>query len=163
MVLQNPRMAHRCCPYILLLACVGLNLAQVPPARAGLGYDAASVQSDADDLHGVAQVTSLRQYAVYEIDSGSGMQVREYVDRSGTVFAIAWVGPAVPDLRGLLGMHFAAYSEALARMSLPGRHRMLRVASPELVVESDGHLRAYRGRAYLPALVPAGIAAADLH
>jgi hypothetical protein len=38
----------------------------------------------------------------------------------------------------------------------------LRVALPGLIVESGGHLRAYAGRAYLPALVPAGVPAADL-
>jgi Protein of unknown function (DUF2844) len=30
------------------------------------------------------------------------------------------------------------------------------------VVESDGHMRAFSGRAYLPALIPAGTSAADL-
>jgi hypothetical protein len=54
------------------------------------------------------------------------------------------------------------YATALAALNHPGLHRSLRVALPELIVESGGHLRAYAGRAYLPALVPAGVPAADL-
>ena len=43
----------------------------------------------------------------------------------------------------------------------PGRVVVI-ACEPELVVESAGHMRAYRGRAYLPLLVPPGASAADL-
>ena len=36
------------------------------------------------------------------------------------------------------------------------------ISSPDLVVESSGHMRAYVGRAYLPLLVPTGASTADL-
>ena len=44
----------------------------------------------------------------------------------------------------------------------PELRRALRLALPDLVIESGGHMRAYRGRAYLPARVPDGVSTADL-
>jgi hypothetical protein len=38
----------------------------------------------------------------------------------------------------------------------------VRVDLPDLFVETGGHLRAYAGRAFLPTLVPAGVAPADI-
>jgi Protein of unknown function (DUF2844) len=38
----------------------------------------------------------------------------------------------------------------------------VRIATSDLVVESEGHLRAYVGRGYLPALVPAGVSIGEL-
>jgi hypothetical protein len=86
----------------------------------------------------------------------NGVHVREFMTPDGVVFAVAWDGPVPPDLRSLLGTSFAAYARALAALNHPGLQRSLRIASPDLVVETAGHLRAYRGRAYLPALIPDG-------
>ena len=61
----------------------------------------------------------------------------------------------------LLGVHFTSYAAALAAVAHPGIHRSLRVESPGLIVELGGHLRAYVGRAYLAALMPAGVTAAE--
>jgi hypothetical protein len=90
------------------------------------------------------------------------MHVREYLNRDGIVFAVAWSGPAMPDLQRLLGPYFEEYTTALTSLKSPGLHRSVRIASSGLVVESEGHLRAYAGRAYLPALVPGGVSVADL-
>jgi hypothetical protein len=38
----------------------------------------------------------------------------------------------------------------------------VRVATAALVVESSGHLRAYSGRAYLPAEIPTGVPITDI-
>ncbi len=114
------------------------------------------------ELHGVVNSTSLPQYDIEEITADTGMRVREYVGRDGVVFAVNWTGPAMPNLQRLLGTHYVEYTTALAALSRPGLHRSVRIASSELVVESGGHLRAYAGRAYLPKLIPAGVAMADL-
>jgi hypothetical protein len=92
----------------------------------------------------------------------NGVHVREFMTPDGVVFAVAWDGPVPPDLRPLLGTSFAAYARTLAALKQPGLQRSLRIASSDLVVETAGHLRAYRGRAYLPALIPDGTPAADL-
>ena len=43
--------------------------------------------------------------------------VREYVNSSGTVFAIAWEGPWLPDLRQVLGDHFESIYTAIEGQS----------------------------------------------
>jgi hypothetical protein len=142
--------------------CVALNLFGQSPACAALGGSAASVTSDANELRGVAHSTAGPRYTTVEIGMDNGVQVREFMTADGVVFAVAWDGPVPPDLRPLLGTRFAAYARALAALKQPGLHRSLRIASSDLVVETAGHLRAYRGRAYLPALIPDGTPAADL-
>jgi len=158
---QNSRMLYRPAMRVLLLVGLGIVPPWATPARAALGGDAASVQADGAELHGVVHAEALPLYDIQEI-SADGMRLREYISRDGAVFAVSWSGPAMPNLQRLLGTHYEAYTAALAALNHPGLHRSLRVALPELVVESGGHLRAYSGRAYLPLAVPAGIPTAEL-
>jgi hypothetical protein len=51
---------------------------------------------------------------------------------------------------------------AVAAANRSALKRSPRIATSDLVVESEGHLRAYTGRAYLLALIPVGTSAADL-
>ncbi len=141
---------------------LGITPLWVGSAHAALGGDAAGVPADAAELHGAVNTEIRQQYAIQEISAESGMRVREYLSRDGVVFAVSWSGPVLPDLQRLLGAHFAEYSAALKALIHPGLQRSVQVASPELIVESGGHLRAYAGRAYLPALVPAGVSPAEL-
>ncbi len=132
------------------------------PAWAGLGGNEASVLADGAHLQGTLTTVVQENYETFEINAGSGMRVREYLGRDGTVFAVAWSGPATPDLQQLLGIHFGEYAAALQRLDHPGLRRSLRLASPGLIVEMDGHMRAYAGRARIPARMPAGVSADEL-
>lgn len=161
-LVQNRPMLRRSLHRALLLLMLAVNPIGIGPARANLGGDAASVSDDAAGLQGVAHAEILAEFAVTQIDAPTGMHVREFLNRDGIVFAVSWTCPAPPDLQRLLGAHFAQYSAALAALNHPGLHRSVRVASPELVVEAGGHLRAYSGRAFLPAQIPPGVSAADL-
>jgi hypothetical protein len=134
----------------------------VGPAKAALGGDASSVLSDGTALSGVLHTTAMKSYDIDEIDAAGDVRVREFVSRNGTVFALSWSGSVPPDLQQLLGQSFRAYSAALAGIVHSGLHRSVRVALPELVVESSGHLRAYSGRAYLPAMMPIGVSLGDV-
>jgi hypothetical protein len=149
--------------WVSILAAFGMTPWCVAPACAALGGDAASVASDADALHGVLHSTPLQQYDVHEISSGNGMRLREFQARNGVVFAVVWSGPAMPDLQKLLGTSYKAYTAALAAENHRGLKRPLRIVTPDLVVESDGHMRAFSGRVYLPASIPVGTSPADLH
>jgi hypothetical protein len=160
-VLQNPAMHYRSIKRAVLLSIIGTPLC-VGSAHAGLGGDVAGALADGSEMHGVVNSITLAKYDIEEITADTGMRMREYVNRDGVVFAVSWAGPVLPDLQRLLGAHYVEYTTALAALNHPGLHRSLRMALPELIVESSGHLRAYAGRAYLPALVPAGVPAADL-
>lgn len=161
-LLQNRGMTHRFLKFLLVPAALSLNLLGAGPASAGLGDDAASVLSDTYALQGTLHITLLLQYDLHEITTDSGMRIREFVNRSGTVFAVTWSGPVMPDLQQLLGANFAAYVNAVAASQQTGLRRSLRIATSDLVVESAGHMRAYQGRAYLPALVPSGTNVSEL-
>jgi Protein of unknown function (DUF2844) len=139
----------------LLLPAVFILLLAATPTWAVLGQSAASISSDQQHLGGERRSIAADAFSVEEITSASGTVVREFVSPGGQVFAVAWRGPVRPDLRQLLGEHFAAFERAAAA---PGHgRRALAVRTDALVVESGGHVRDFRGRAYLPALMPEGV------
>lgn len=139
---------------VLLCACVGT------PVWAALGGGVDSVNHDELSLHATRRVATHTGYAVHELSLNSGTVVREFVTPSGTVFGIAWQGPVKPDLNQLLGEHFPRM--VAAGQSPHGDHRSLKLHAPDLVVESGGKMRAFAGRAYLPALLPATVSAGDI-
>jgi hypothetical protein len=124
-----------------------------PPAFAGLGADSTSVQTDLARMKGSLRVTSTAAFSVHEITSSSGTVVREYVSPDDKVFAVSWHGPFIPDLRQVLAGYYAQYVQA-ASAPHAGGHRHLTITQPGLVVESNGRLRAFYGRAWAPALLP---------
>jgi hypothetical protein len=140
-----------------------MNVLCVRTVCAGLGENSASVTADSIEMQGSMESYSLLRFDIQEITTASGIRVREFVDRDGLVFAVAWSGPAEPNLQRLLGVHFGQYRQARMAQSPAGLHRALRLALPDLVIESGGHMRAYRGRAYLPMRLPAGVMTADLN
>ncbi len=133
------------------------------PAFAALGDDASSVQSDVAHMQGSLRVTQAQAFTVHEIAAATGTTVREYASPSGKIFAVAWQGPWLPDMRQLLSSYFAQYERAL-QTSAPGRagRRPLLIEQPELVVQSGGHMRSFSGRAYIPQMMPQGVRAEDI-
>jgi hypothetical protein len=121
-------------------------------ASAALGESEASIAADKKLFSASQRAADLPQYSLRETRLDSGTLVREYVSAKGIVFAVAWQGPFLPDLRQLLGKYFGAYTDA-AR-SNPARRGPLRIDGPELVVQSAGRMRAFSGRAYLPREIP---------
>jgi hypothetical protein len=99
-------------------------------------------------------------YHVDEIQLPSGTVLREFT-AAGRVFAVAWSGPAIPNLRQALGSYFAAYA-AGAEGSRAGR-RHLAVQQDDFVLQSNGRMRAFSGRAYLPRALPVGVSLDELH
>jgi hypothetical protein len=126
---------------------------------AALGGTVASVESDR--VHMKASLTRIERldaYALHEIRSATGTTIREYVSPSGTVFAVAWDGPWMPDLTQVFGEHFDHYQRAMTARSRARRSRgFVVIDEPTLVVHMSGHPRSFSGRAYIPGLVPQGV------
>jgi hypothetical protein len=122
---------------------------------AALGQSADSVLDDRASMNATMTTRSDPLFQVYDLQGTGGMTVREYVSPAGRVFAVAWDGPSVPDLSRLLG----AYAEHYREMQKQRSSLSMRTATEDatLVVQSGGHLRAFAGRAYLPAELPAGV------
>jgi hypothetical protein len=143
-------------------AVAALGVALLPGiASAALGEAEATVASDAERLNGSIKSTERSTYRIHEIQLSSGTLVREYSTSAGTVFAVAWSGPTIPDLRQTLGQYFASYTTA-ARAPHGGHHH-LQIRQEGFVMEAGGHMRAFAGRAYLPQNIPPGISTAELH
>jgi hypothetical protein len=142
----------------LALGCLALA---PPPAGASLGAGPGSVEADRAALNGQLAVSSAGGYEVREITTPAGVHIREYLTAAGTVFALSWQGPVRPDLRQTLGGYYARYARAVAAPHVGG-HRHLAVEQPGLVVESNGRMRAFYGRAWDPLLLPAHFSVADL-
>jgi len=141
----------------------GLLIAALSPcvAAAALGEPETSVQSDVAQLHGSIKVTEHASYRLHEIQLPSGTLVREFAGSDGKVFAVAWNGPTVPNLRQTLGRYFDSYVTA-AKAKHSGHHH-LQIQQSDLVVQAAGHMRAFSGLAYLPPAVPSGVSVGDLH
>jgi hypothetical protein len=111
-------------------------------------------------LHEQSPASSNPAYTVEQISTPAGVTVNEYLSPNGTVFAVSWRGPRPPDLSQLLGSYFAEYQTAAA--APPAQHHRLLLQTEHLVVETSGHMRDLRGRAYVPALLPPGVNADEI-
>jgi hypothetical protein len=130
-------------------------------AAAALGEAETSVQTDAARLHGSIAVSQHANYHVHEVQLPSGTRVREFAGSDGKIFAVAWNGPTVPNLRRILGSYFDTYVTA-AKHPHSGHHHM-QLHERDLVLEAGGHMRAFSGVAYLPQSIPEGVSAGELH
>ncbi|HEV2702068.1 MAG TPA: DUF2844 domain-containing protein, partial [Steroidobacteraceae bacterium] len=82
------------------------------------------------------------------------------LNATGKVYAVTWHGPSLPNLRQVLGDYFVNYQTAAKQPVV--RHRLVRLNRPDIVIESSGKMRAFVGRAWVPALLPSGVTAADI-
>jgi hypothetical protein len=120
---------------------------------AALGGEQATVADDQAHMKATIRTTQTAAYTVHELRAATGTAVREYVSPAGKVFAVAWQGPFLPDMKQVLGAYFEQFARA-ARAPRKG-HGPLSIIEPGLVVQSAGHMRAFRGRAYIPEMLPA--------
>ncbi len=127
------------------------------PASAELGGDARSVDTDRQKMQGaLMQIVRHDSHVVHEMRSAAGTTVREYLTTSGTVFAVAWEGPWLPDLRQLLGSHFDRF-QTVVRARTRRTRGLVTVNDGDFVVQMGGHQRSFVGRAYMPGLMPQGL------
>ena len=145
---------------MLSLASIFLVLLVVSfPAHGELGGDEASIQADQAQMQGVRRIERSLTHAMHEIQTPKGAVVREYLSPAGKVFAVAWEGQSLPDLRQLLGPYFDQLAQA--QKNRKGRGP-LTIQLPGLVLHSGGRMRAFSGQAYIPDQVPQGVTAESI-
>lgn len=89
------------------------------------------------------------------------VDVKEYVNEDGFVFAVTWRGLAHPDLSGILGSHFQEYQK-LNTERRKGSKAQDTINTSNAVVRRAGHMRDVRGLAYDPSLVPSDVKVEEL-
>lgn len=147
-----------------LWTAIGVLMLALPlPALAALGGDIASVQQDQAQMKGTLKTTTARAYTVHEIKASAGTVVKEYASPEGKVFAIAWHGQFIPNMKQLLGSYYQQFADAAAaqREEHPG-HRPVNINQPGLVFQNGGHVRSYFGKAYVPTMLPQGVSADEI-
>lgn len=144
-------------------AAILIHLTAITPVWAVLGQAKASVETDRAAMGGQVQSKLALGYSVETI-TVAGMTVKEYVSSDGTVFAVAWSGTGVPNLRLLLGAYFDEYLDALTELQhkKPRLRRPLMLETANLVVERSGHMRNMWGRIFIPSRVPAMVSPKDI-
>lgn len=144
-----------------LVLALAASLALMPHvARATLGEAESSIALDGQQLQSSVKMSERATFRVHEMQLASGTVVREFAATDGNVFAVAWAGPTMPNLRQTLGRYFETYT-AGAKANRLG-HTHLQFEQDGLVVQVSGHMRAFTGRAYLPQSVPAGTTLQEL-
>ena len=127
------------------------------PARAGLGDFSSAIEKDRKGLSARKMSANGRgKFTTQALESDSG-KVTEYVSPEGRVFAITWQGLDHPDLSLLLGSYAGAYLESDKNRKLIRGKRKQQHRSSSLVVQKWGGMRNFRGRAFDPKLLPAGV------
>jgi len=151
-------MALRFPAFLLLLGAAGYPFS----AWAVLGEATSSIERDRSALHGILSSVTSPSYHTYVI-TASDVVLKEFVAPDGRVFAVYWSGRRPPHLGNLLGTYFEEYRQTLAAaLHGPKRRGGMRTESARVVVETGGHSGDIRGRAYVPALMPADVRIDDL-
>jgi hypothetical protein len=144
----------------ILLCIAAAVLLGTAPAWAALGDYENSVALDQAQVHGTMRKVTRQGYHIQEITAPNNTTIREYVSPEGRVFGLSWESFTIPNLEQLLGSYYGQYREILQSQK---RHRgPMIVRTDQFVVVSAGHMRAFRGRAYAPALIPAGVTAKEV-
>ena len=138
----------------------------VPLAHAGLGDVVGSSTADrAASFADAVTTTTMGAYDRKDLTTADGGSVREYVTQAaangGTVFAVTFAGPTMPDLKAVLGAHYDAYLTA-ARAHRGNHHVLSFVADDGMVMRIVKLQRGFAGQARLPAQMPRGVTLEDL-
>ncbi|SMG02744.1 FIG00452630: hypothetical protein [Burkholderia singularis] len=146
-----------------LPAHAALGGAPITPPAADSAAKVHTLQRSTRAAGGSAAASAQAGYAVRETTFGSGTVVREYVSTAGTVFALSWRGPVVPNLSDLLGSYFPQYQAGVkASRDARGPRAPATIETSGLVVHTGGHMGAFSGQAWLPQSLPAGFSANDI-
>ncbi|CAJ6764779.1 Protein of uncharacterised function (DUF2844) [Burkholderia pseudomallei] len=84
-------------------------------------------------------------------------EVHQYIDGNGKVFAVAWSGSAKPNLQTLLGGKLFSTMIRSQSASHHGSRHSLNQWNDDLVVQSQSHGHLFRGRAWIPSMLPQGV------
>lgn len=147
----------------ITLVIILIHVTAGTPVWAVLGQAKASIEKDHAAMGGQVRSKLAQGYSVETI-TVAGMSIKEYVSPDGTVFAVAWRGTGVPNLRLLFGTYFDEYLDALTELQnkKPRIRRPLMLKTANLVVERSGHARNTWGRAFIPSRLPAMVSPKDI-
>lgn len=96
-------------------------------------------------------------FDLHQITLQDGTVVNEFVSPAGSVFGVSWQGHFIPNLHQLLGTYMTNLQQAPRTRVVP--RRAVTIQGDNFVFSSIGHARYFRGRAYVPGLIPGNLTA----
>ncbi|MGA2475511.1 MAG: DUF2844 domain-containing protein [Terriglobia bacterium] len=129
------------------------------PAWAVLGQYESSVSVDQEYLRSEDRVQAFQAYKVHQLTTANGTIVREYISPQGLVFGVTWQGPFMPNMQQLLGSYVTNLQTASPAQTHVRHLRGLIVKTNDFVFVNGGHMRFWKGSAYVPSLFPSNVSA----
>lgn len=83
-------------------------------------------------------MTSANAYTLHELQAPNGTVIWDYVSPAGPVYGVAWQGPALPDLRQVLGAYFDQYVQAMQKRGGHGPRLILVARGLQILPDSVG-------------------------
>ncbi len=107
-------------------------------------------------------LSTYKNYSVFERKEGT-VNVKEFANSSGKIFAVSWKGKTHPEIEALMGEHYSLYRESLRKAKQTQRgFGPLRVSHKNFHLELAGRMRAVQGRAWLEEEIPQGVNTYDI-
>jgi len=131
-------------------------------AQATLGEKAGSITQDSVRMTALVSTTPQSLYTDHVLTQASGLTIHEFSRSDGTIFAVAWAGPVMPDLQQLLGSYFAQFVSTREQADQHVGLSRFHAATEGLVIHSSGRLGAFTGMVYDPSLMPVGVTPGQL-
>ena len=130
---------------------------------ATLGEKIDSVDAVAKKFGGARQAARQQpNFSIHEV-TNPNLTLREYANKEGIIFAVAWDGLNHPDLSSILGSYFEDFSQGLANQSKNrSRASHSEVSGEKITVIKWGHMRSAHGKAFIKSLLPSGVTAEDI-
>lgn len=94
-------------------------------------------------------------YSIRKIINTDDVELHEFTDNNGLVFAMAWSGNSKPDMRAVLGSYYSRYNNEI-NQPMAGRRPVV-IQDADLVVQTGGLMNQFFGVAFLPQQAPAGV------
>ena len=120
-------------------------------SSAELGGNTESIFSEQKAFNSKLSNTQLGGVVVYTHSLPSGIILQEYFSGNGTIFAVTWSGPSLPNLQVLLGVYFKDYLAAIKES-----RRTVYLNNENVIIQSSGMMGAFQGFAFLTKQAPAG-------
>lgn len=130
------------------------GLGDAPAAVPAASKAAAAEQAGAARAKGVELPDAAASYTTNVVPTADGGKITEYVSRQGVVFGISWRTPMMPNMKLVLGNYFPSFEQSAAASRGNGRRGPLHIQRADLVLQSVGQLGDFRGRAFVPGLLP---------
>lgn len=137
-----------------------------------LGFSLLTTSSQANAVLGErnpASLTAMKSMVTpnngtvrFQTSQDDVVTIKEFLDASGTVYAVRWEGPRPPDLNVLLGRYFPEYSVAVVTTRTRMARRRLMADSSNLHISQFGRPGQLFGIVYLKNRLPDGINPEDL-